>query len=38
MDDSATDPRLLAHEGRALVFDDIHDLCRFRPQQGPWPR
>ena len=25
---SAADPRLLQHEGRALVFDDIHDLAR----------
>jgi dihydroxy-acid dehydratase len=24
---SAADPRLLAHEGRAIVFDDIHDLA-----------
>jgi dihydroxy-acid dehydratase len=24
---SAADPRLLQHEGRALVFDDIHDLA-----------
>jgi L-arabonate dehydrase len=24
---SAADPRLLAHEGRALVFEDIHDLA-----------
>jgi L-arabonate dehydrase len=25
---SAADPRLLAHEGRAVVFEDIHDLAR----------
>jgi dihydroxyacid dehydratase/phosphogluconate dehydratase len=24
---SAADPRLLAHEGRAIVFEDIHDLA-----------
>jgi dihydroxy-acid dehydratase len=24
---SAADPRLLSHEGRAIVFDDIHDLA-----------
>jgi L-arabonate dehydrase len=24
---SAADPRLLAHEGRAIVFDDVHDLA-----------
>ena len=24
---SAADPRLLQHEGRALVFEDVHDLA-----------
>src|SRR5207253_328911 len=24
---SAADPRLLAHEGRAVVFEDVHDLA-----------
>jgi L-arabonate dehydrase len=27
MKTSAADPRLLAHEGRAIVFEDIHDLA-----------
>ena len=24
---TAADPRLLQHEGRAIVFEDIHDLA-----------